>query len=71
MPARTYGLAATRRKSPLAFWRVVMDRLALRQQRRALARLDDRLLDDIGIDHDAARAEAARPVWDAPAHWFR
>lgn len=71
MPARTFGLATTRRRSPVAFWRGVIARLALRRQRSALARLDDRLLDDIGVDQDAARAEAARPVWDAPPHWYR
>ncbi len=40
--------------------------LALHAQRRALARADAHLLDDIGIDRDAALAEANRPVWDVP-----
>jgi uncharacterized protein YjiS (DUF1127 family) len=26
-------------------------------------------LQDIGITRAEARAEARRPVWDAPAHW--
>ncbi|NGQ91123.1 DUF1127 domain-containing protein [Rhodobacter sp. HX-7-19] len=43
--------------------------LGLRRQRLALARLDDRLLADIGLTPDAARIESERPVWDAPAHW--
>ena len=48
---------------PLRLW------LALHRQRRALARLDARALRDIGLDAPAARAEAARPFWDVPAHW--
>ncbi|MGY6534112.1 MAG: DUF1127 domain-containing protein [Pararhodobacter sp.] len=41
----------------------------IRRQRRALLRLDSRLLDDIGISRDTAEAEARRPAWDAPRHW--
>lgn len=47
----------------------LMDYLALWQQRRALARMDARQLADIGVTPEEARAEAARPVWDVPAHW--
>jgi uncharacterized protein YjiS (DUF1127 family) len=36
-------------------------------ERRALSRLDDRLLRDIGLDRASAEAEAARPFWDPPA----
>lgn len=32
-------------------------------QRRALAALDAHLLDDIGLGHGTARAEAAKPFW--------
>lgn len=42
---------------------------ALARQRRALNRLDALRLADIGVTGEAARREAARPVWDAPAHW--
>ncbi|WP_343081170.1 hypothetical protein [Ostreiculturibacter nitratireducens] len=41
------------------------------RQRRDLARLDGRLLDDVGVDESAARAEAKRPVWDVPQTWLR
>jgi uncharacterized protein YjiS (DUF1127 family) len=41
------------------------DRLALRRQRIALSRLDDRLLADIGLRRDDAAREAMRPIWDA------
>ncbi len=51
----------------------LMSRLARRvglwRQRRALARLDDAALDDIGVTRRQAEAEARRPVWDAPANW--
>jgi uncharacterized protein YjiS (DUF1127 family) len=43
--------------------------LALWQQRRALATMDERQLRDIGVTRAEALAEAARPVWDAPANW--
>jgi Uncharacterized conserved small protein len=51
----------------LSFWRKV------RAERRALSRLDARLLRDVGLDRDAADAEAARPFWSEPANravWF-
>jgi len=37
--------------------------LQRRRQRRALARLDDRLLRDIGVDAADAVAEVAKPFW--------
>jgi uncharacterized protein YjiS (DUF1127 family) len=33
------------------------------RQRRALAELDDRLLDDIGITRSQAMSEANKPLW--------
>ena len=33
------------------------------RQRRQLAQLSDRLLDDIGLDRATALAEAAKPFW--------
>lgn len=35
------------------------------RQRRHLARLDERLLRDIGIDRVAAMREASKPFWQA------
>ncbi|WP_254796875.1 DUF1127 domain-containing protein [Sulfitobacter albidus] len=43
--------------------------IRLQRSRAALARLDAAALRDIGITPDEARAEARRPIWDAPAHW--
>ncbi|MCB5409346.1 DUF1127 domain-containing protein [Pseudogemmobacter faecipullorum] len=36
-----------------------------RRSRRALSRLDDYMLRDIGISHAAREAEIARPFWRA------
>ncbi len=47
----------------------LLNMLSLSRQRRALARLDDRALDDIGITRSEAQTEAARPIWDAPSNW--
>lgn len=66
--ATALGIALGRRRGR-AF---DLDAMAsLWRQRRALASLDDRALNDIGVTRDAARAEAARPVWDVPASWRR
>ncbi|WP_372885414.1 DUF1127 domain-containing protein [Shimia sp.] len=42
---------------------------ALRRQRKALARLDDMSLRDLGLTRSQVKAEAKRPVWDVPANW--
>jgi uncharacterized protein YjiS (DUF1127 family) len=33
------------------------------RQREALKRLDDRLLDDVGLSREQARRETAKPFW--------
>lgn len=43
--------------------------LALARSRRALARLDDHLLRDIGLTRHDAETETRRRDWDAPQHW--
>lgn len=45
--------------------------LSLHRERRALARLDDAALVDLGLSRAEAEIEAARPIWDAPVHWSR
>ncbi|MGY9050155.1 hypothetical protein P775_17940 [Puniceibacterium antarcticum] len=42
---------------------------ALYRQRRALARLDDHALNDLGLTRSDALREANRPIWDAPVNW--
>lgn len=58
--------AAARRSS---FLNRVHAAWALHRSRARLAELEPHLLADIGLDTKAARAEAARPVWDAPEAW--
>ncbi|MEL7099579.1 MAG: DUF1127 domain-containing protein [Pseudomonadota bacterium] len=43
--------------------------ISLWRSRRALARLDSRALDDIGVTAGQAASEATRPIWDVPHHW--
>jgi uncharacterized protein YjiS (DUF1127 family) len=43
--------------------------LSLWRSRRALAQLDARALEDIGVTAKEAHDEATRPVWDVPATW--
>ncbi len=45
--------------------------LAVWRERRALARLDDSALNDIGLTRAQALTEARRPLWDAPQSWRR
>ncbi|MFY0309584.1 DUF1127 domain-containing protein [Leisingera sp. D0M16] len=44
--------------------------LAAWRQRRQLAKLDQRALDDIGVTRAEAEAEARRGFWSAPEHWL-
>ncbi|WP_147103442.1 DUF1127 domain-containing protein [Tateyamaria sp. syn59] len=43
--------------------------LSVWKSRRALAQLDDRALDDIGVNARQAARESAKPIWDVPATW--
>lgn len=45
----------------------VLDLIAVHRQRRALARLDDDALADLGLTRHEAEAESRRPFWDVPA----
>lgn len=46
-----------------AWWWAVLAVCERQRQRRALARLDERLLRDVGIRADQARAEAGKLPW--------
>ncbi|MCX8955293.1 DUF1127 domain-containing protein [Ruegeria sp. NA] len=48
---------------------IIRRAVSLKRQRRQLARLDDRALQDIGVSRSEADAEASRFVWDAPEFW--
>ncbi|MXQ06496.1 DUF1127 domain-containing protein [Alphaproteobacteria bacterium GH1-50] len=43
--------------------------IALYRQRVALAKLDARMLDDIGVSASEARVESRRAPWDPPSYW--
>ncbi|NPD13674.1 hypothetical protein HOY34_00475 [Xinfangfangia sp. D13-10-4-6] len=43
--------------------------IALQRSRKKLRRLSDDSLHDIGLSREIAEAEAARQIWDPPAHW--
>ncbi|MEM6309689.1 MAG: DUF1127 domain-containing protein [Pseudomonadota bacterium] len=45
--------------------------LAVGRSRRALSKLTDDQLADIGVSRKIAEAEASRPAWDAPDNWRR
>ena len=69
---RTLTRALARPARPRPSSLRLLDRIiTLHHERRALARLDDHLLADIGLTPDAARIESERPLWDVPAHWHR
>ena len=56
---------------PLSLIGASFSLLALGRSRQALADLDDRALEDIGVTEAQARREAARPVWDVPSNWLK
>jgi uncharacterized protein YjiS (DUF1127 family) len=41
----------------------IPDWIARHRERNALAELSDHLLEDIGVSHEAALREAAKPFW--------
>ena len=65
-----FGHAFVARSTP-SFLTRLNAAMALHRSRASLSRLDQHLLDDIGIDQARAEVEAARPLWDAPANWRR
>lgn len=45
--------------------------LHVRRQRVALSKLDDHILEDIGLTPSEVRRERELPIWDVPQHWRR
>ena len=56
-------LAASHALNPATLGRRALALLARQRSRAALAQMDDRLLADIGLTREQARAEAAKPFW--------
>ncbi|MEM7191031.1 MAG: DUF1127 domain-containing protein [Pseudomonadota bacterium] len=52
---------------PTHAYRGLVKALQVAKERRRLATLDDRMLDDLGLTEQQAGFEAARPIWDLPA----
>jgi len=47
-------------------WAIMSKWCERRRSRNALAQLDARLLDDVGLDAGRVRAEIKKPFWKAP-----
>ncbi|WP_051588052.1 DUF1127 domain-containing protein [Actibacterium mucosum] len=62
-------IAPFRHAKGFSFLRLLNRISAVSRQRRALAKLTDHELEDIGITRAQAEAEAKRPAWDAPHGW--
>ncbi len=65
---KTLSLPLPARRRSL--WSALGQALTLHRSRRDLRDLDAHILRDIGLTPQEAAAEAARPIWDAPAHWL-
>ena len=63
-PSFSFGrLAALMAGTVVVGVETIMTRAELRRSRRQLAELDDRLLQDIGLDRARARYEATKGFW--------
>jgi uncharacterized protein YjiS (DUF1127 family) len=67
LPAPAASVASCRFESPPGFFIRLFDALGAWQdraaERRQLARLEDRMLRDIGIDRASAQSEALKRFW--------
>lgn len=63
LPRRFALLSYVRRVSHQSRFRVIGTWIERSRQRRALANLDDRLLEDVAITRSAAAREIAQPFW--------
>lgn len=65
---RAYG-ASVPAPRPASLIARVFSLLGLYSSRQSLARLDDAMLDDIGITRAQAQRESRRSMWDVPSNW--
>ena len=64
--SQTRTLRLNRAASPLArLGAVILAALARRHESARLARLEDHLLRDIGLDRETVATECAKPFWKA------
>ncbi len=62
-PAPSAPRYPVRRMPDPRWWRVLGEWIERSRQRHALAGLDNRLLDDVGITRSQAAREIAKPFW--------
>ena len=63
-PDATLSAPSPRLSAPIArFWARFLHAREVRRQRRALARLENHLLDDIGLTRDDVERELSRSIW--------
>ena len=67
--ARNFGRHQVVRRKPTNVLRWITAALTAHRSRLDLNKLDDRLLEDIGVSRAEAKREAERPIWNVPAHW--
>ncbi len=66
----THHLATSRAASAkFGILRAVLNMMNVARERRALAKLDNDALADLGLTAKDVRTEVNRPFWDAPNHW--
>lgn len=72
-PTQSASICAAQDQSPglalrltaVAAW--IKQAWSVQRQRKALTKMDDRMLADIGLTRAQAYQEASRPFWDLPA----
>lgn len=52
-----------------SIWARVTNMIAINSQRRALLKLDDHMLHDIGVSRAEAAKEGSQASWNVPSHW--
>ena len=67
----THTIAAfwSRARTPFRLFSALRRFAITARTRRDLARLDERLLRDIGLTRHEADMEVSRTPWDVPPHW--
>jgi uncharacterized protein YjiS (DUF1127 family) len=61
-------LSQKRRTGVTSWFLSILD---AQRSRTALSKLDQRLLDDVGLTPKDIQSDLDTPVWDVPNHWSR
>jgi uncharacterized protein YjiS (DUF1127 family) len=65
MSTNTLSNIYVRPRNRTGFFGRLSNAFEIHRQRRYLAEMSDRLLEDIGVSREQANKEAKRPFWDA------